>query len=618
MNYLSAEHLSKRYGEHILFSDLSFGLSRGQKTALIANNGTGKTSLLQILCGLEEPDEGKVAVRTGLRVGYLPQDPVFKGFEMVSDYVLDQRDPTQQAVKDYEHALATNDMDALTLAAASMDSLNAWDYEQRMKTTLGRFGIEDLEQTISTLSGGQRKRLALAKMLLTEPDIYVMDEPTNHLDLDMIEWLEGYLSRQNVTLLLVTHDRYFLDRICTQIVELEQAVLYKYEGNYEYFLEKKNERDFNESRETEKAKNLYRTELEWIRKMPKARGTKSKSRVDAFDDLKAVALRKTKYQELSFNIKMNRIGGKILEMKNVKKAYGDNVLLKGFDYTFKKGDRIGIVGKNGVGKSTLLNMITGHEQPDYGKMNLGDTIVFGNYTQEGIPIKEDQKVIDVIRSIADFIPTEDGGHISASQMLTAFHFPPKRQNDFVAKLSGGERRRLYLLTVLMKNPNFLILDEPTNDLDLLTLNALEEFLLEYTGVLIIVSHDRYFLDKLANQLFIFEGNGEIRVFNGTYLQYRDEQATLSKSNEPAKTVVAKTAIPVESKIKKLSFKEKFELDTLEKEMKQLEKNKLDLEQKLSSGGHHEDITKWAAQLEETKAKMDDKELRWLELSEVEA
>lgn len=618
MNYLSVEKVTKRFGEKVLFEDISFGLNRGDKTALIAKNGTGKTSLLRILAGLEQPDSGNLAFRKDLTIGYLEQLPDFSEYPTVADYIFRSEDPVQKAVSEYEKALADGDQERIGTAMSVMDSLQAWDYESRAHTVLYKLGIRHPDAAVNTLSGGQRKRVALAKILISEPDVLILDEPTNHLDVEMIEWLEGWLSRQQVTLLLVTHDRYFLDRICNRIAELDRSKLYIYEGNYEYFLEKKTEREIIEKTETDKAKNTYRSELEWVRRMPKARGTKSKSRLDAFEDIKETAFRKTDNRTLSFNIKMNRIGGKILELKNIQKKYGNKTIIKSFDYTFRKGERIGIIGNNGVGKSTFLNIITGKESADFGKINTGETIIFGYFTQESFDIKDERRVIDVIKEVADIIPTANGGHITASQLLTAFHFPPETQYTIVGKLSGGEKRRLQLVRILMSNPNFLILDEPTNDLDILTLNALEEFLLSFGGCLLVVSHDRYFMDKLVNHLFVFEGEGEISMFNGTYMEFRELQknkATEVAENKTPKVAAVKEEIKSDPK-KKLSFKEKQEFEALEKEMAGLQQEIIQLEEALASpAGDHTLIAEKAAQLEQRKSRLDEAELRWLELSE---
>ncbi len=620
-NIVSVEKMSKRYGDRILFEDIVFGIEKGEKVALIAQNGTGKTSLLNILAGIETPDTGGVAFNKDYRTGYLPQDPDVAKFHLVSDYIFNDQNPIQHVIKEYELAIEHGDINAIQKATNEVDALNAWDYEVRIKQIISSFQVPGFETEIKTLSGGQKKRLALAALLIDQPDFIILDEPTNHLDLEMIEWLENYLTQQNITVLLVTHDRYFLDRVCNRILEMDQTKLYQYDGDYEYFLEKKNERMFNESRETDKAKNSYRTELEWIRKMPKARGTKSKSRIQAFDDIKEKALRKTGYQELKFDVKMNRIGGKILELKNIQKKYGDKNIISGFDYTFKRGDKIGIVGKNGVGKSTFLNIITGDEQVDSGKLNKGETIIMGYFKQDNIKLPNDTRVIDAVKNIADIIPTANGGHITASQMLTAFHFPPDRQYTFVSKLSGGEKRRLYLLTLLMHNPNFLILDEPTNDLDLLTLNALEEFLQYFAGCLIIVSHDRYFLDKLVDQLFVFEGDGIISIYNGTYSEFREytklkEKEILAAKKNNNNNIIVETKAPEKSNKNKLTYKEKFEFETLEKELPKLEKEKQVLEEKLNQcSSNHEELLQWGQRLEFLIGDIDNKSLRWLELSE---
>ncbi len=623
MNYLSVENISKRFGDKELFSNISFGLSKGDKSALIARNGTGKTSLLRILANLEQPDSGNIAFRNNIRIGYLEQDPDFTGSLTISDYIFNVSDPVQLAIKDYEVAIESGDMDIISKAYAQMDALQAWDHESRAQQVLSKLGIDHLTQSFETLSGGQKKRIALSKILIDEPDLLILDEPTNHLDVDMIEWLEAWLSRQNVTLLLVTHDRYFLDRICTRIIEMDRGKIFTYEGNYEYFIEKKAEREMTEGAEISKAKNTYRSELEWVRRMPKARGTKSKSRLDQFEDIKEVAFRKTDNKDLTFNIKMSRIGGKILELKNIQKKYGEKVIIKSFDHTFKHGERIGIIGKNGIGKSTFLNIITGKEQADSGKINTGETIVFGYFTQESFSMHDDKRVIDVIKDIADIIPTAKGGHITASQLLTAFHFQPDTQYNKVGKLSGGEKRRLQLVRILMSNPNFLILDEPTNDLDILTLNALEEFLMSFTGCLLVVSHDRYFMDKLVEHLFVFEGEGVINMFNGTYNEYRDQKrleeknSSSNNASKPIEKPIAKV-VEVNTDKRKLSFKEKHEFEQLAIQIEQLNKNKSTLEKNLSSGSNnHEDIIKWAAEIKEIQNVLDEKELRWLELSDLD-
>lgn len=628
MNLLSVDSISKSYGIRVLFENVSFGIEEGQKVALVARNGAGKSTLLRIITGKDTPDSGKVTLRKDIKVGYLDQEPVFPSNVSIQEAIFSSNTPVINAIKEYEQAVTLsqdnhNEENALRLerAIAQMDVLKAWDYEVKIKEVLSKLDIHHLNQNIDSLSGGQRKRVALAKLIIDEPQLIIMDEPTNHLDLDMIEWMEGYLQRSDITLLLVTHDRYFLDRVCTEIIELDNQTLYRYKGNYSYFIEKKAEREFNEAREIDKARNLMRKELEWIRKMPKARGTKSKSRISAFYDLKEKASQKTTEQDLQLNVKMSRIGGKILELKKLYKSYGDKVILKGFDYTFRKGERIGIVGKNGIGKSTFLNIIAGIEQPDSGKVNVGETIVFGYYSQKGINLKDDKRVIEVVKDIGEYIPMGDGSKLSASQLLTLFQFPPEMQYTYVSKLSGGEKKRLYLMTVLMKNPNFLILDEPTNDLDILTLNTLEDFLVNFQGCIIIVSHDRYFMDKLVDQLFIFEGDGVIKGFTGNYTDYRDMERELQKEakeekketdKEQIKEVITTSAAPKA----KLSFKEKFELEQIEKELPVLEKQKDELNQQLNSGiSDHQKIAELAEKLAKLAEEIDVKTMRWLELSE---
>lgn len=630
MNLLSVENLSKNYGEKSLFEGISFGIEQGQKVALVAKNGTGKSTLMKILSGQDVPDRGKVTLRKDIRVSYLDQNPVFPPESTVFESAFHSDLPILKVVREYERCLAEYEMrrdkhvgnsqlqSQLELATARMDESNAWDYESRIKQVLSTFRIHHFDQKIKELSGGQIKRLALAHALIDQPDFLLLDEPTNHLDIDMVEWLENFLSRAAITLLLVTHDRYFLDNLCTEIIEIEDGRLFSYQGNYSYFVKKKAEREFNEGRETDKARNLMRTELEWVRKMPKARRTKSKARLEAFEDLKEKAGGKRKEETLSLDIKMNRIGGKVIEMKKVYKGYGDLKILKGFDYTFKTGERIGIVGQNGSGKSTFLNLITGLEPVDSGKINAGDTVIFGYYSQQGIKLKEDKRVIEVVKAIADVIPLADGTKVTASSFLTMFQFAPEMQHTFVSKLSGGEKRRLYLLTVLIKNPNFLILDEPTNDLDLITLNILEEFLLNYKGCLLIVSHDRYFMNKLVDHLFVFEGEGKVADFNGTYSEWREKKEALEKAEEKRQRNEKSTAKAVEKKTeekRKMSFKEKFELEQLEKDMASLEAEKKELNEKLNSGSGHDELMQWSRRYEEVINLLDEKSFRWLELSE---
>ena len=628
MNLLSVENLSKSYSEKILFNSISFGIDQGQKVAMIAKNGSGKSTLMKILAGKDIADSGTVTLRKGIAVAYLDQDPVFDESKTVIETLFHSEVPALKLIKEYEACLerdienhSPETQKALERSMALMDDANAWDYEVRVKQILSRLNIHHLDKQIKSLSGGQRKRVALARVLIDEPDLLMLDEPTNHLDVDMIEWLENYLIRQNISLLLVTHDRYFLDNICDKIIELDDGKLFHYEGSYSYFLEKKAEREIIESTELGKARNLMRSELEWIRRMPKARGTKSKARVDAFDDIKEKATQKRKEDKLHLDVKMTRIGGKVLEMKKVYKKFGDQEILHGFDYTFKTGERIGVVGKNGSGKSTFLNIITNLESHDSGKINVGDTIVFGYYSQGGIKLKDDKRVIEVVKEIADFIPMADGSKIPASAFLTLFQFPPEVQHTFVSKLSGGEKRRLYLLTVLIKNPNFLILDEPTNDLDLITLNILEDFLLHFGGCLLVVSHDRYFMDKLVDHLFIFEGEGVVRDYNGTYAQWRDEkeetereQARVKNQESRIKSEQQKT---IKTEKKKVSFKDKYEFEQLEKEIGLLEKEKATLMEWMNSGnGSHEELMQWSKRLVELSGIVDEKSMRWLELNEI--
>jgi ABC transport system ATP-binding/permease protein len=623
MNYLLAENLSKSFGERTLFDNLSFAIEQGQKIALVARNGAGKSTLLRILIGKETSDTGSVRVNKDIRMAYLPQEPELDDKMSILDCVLAGGNRMIDAVKQYEEAMdALGEEDSaanhrkLEQATNQMDNLNAWDYEQKITQILTRLKINHLHQTIATLSGGQKKRVALAKVLIEEPDLVLMDEPTNHLDLEMVEWLEQYLKRSSLALLLITHDRYFLDRITNEILELENGQLYRYKGNYEFYLEKKAEREENLLKEVDKSKNLMRTELEWMRRQPKARGTKSKSRIDSFYDLKDKASQKLNTQNIELNVQMSRMGNKVLEMEHVSKAFDNLKILDDFDYIFQKKERVGIVGPNGVGKTTFLELITGKQQPDSGKIDTGQTIVFGYYSQAGIKLPDDKRVIEVVTDIAEVIPLGKGETISASQFLQKFGFDPARQYTYVSKLSGGEKRRLYLLTVLVKNPNFLILDEPTNDLDIVTLTTLEDFLVNFAGCLIIVSHDRYFLDRLATHLFIFEGAGEIKDFNGTYSEYRDMLSEKEKEKEKEKKIPVQPESPASNAPRKLSFKEKREIELLEFEMANLEARKNELEKKLSEGkGSPQEFADWSRELSHTKEKLENAEEKWLELSE---
>jgi ATP-binding cassette subfamily F protein uup len=631
MHYLSVENLTKSFVEKPLFTDISFNISQGDKVALIARNGAGKTTLLNVLTGKDTPDGGKVWINKEVKVSFLDQNPQFDKYKNVIENVLDHNHPVINAVKEYELMLehGEHDTDRLQEAMSKMDELNAWGFDNQVKEILGRLNITDLEQNINALSGGQKKRLALAKVLIDisfgdNNSFLILDEPTNHLDFEMIEWLADFLSDNKTTLLLVTHDRYFLDEVCNVIFELENETLYNHRGNYENFLLRRAEREDAEGASLDKAKNMYRKELAWMRKQPKARTTKSKSRIDAFYEVEGKATARKQDDELQLNVKMTRIGGKILELKKVYKSYGDKPILKAFDYTFKKGERVGIIGKNGVGKTTFLNILLGLEKADSGKINQGETVVFGYFSQMGLEVKEDKRVIEYVKDIAENFPLADGTKVSASKFLELFKFTPDQQYTYISKLSGGEKKRLQLLTILFANPNFLILDEPTNDLDLVTLNVLEEFLEQYQGCVIIVSHDRYFMDKLVDHLFVFEGEGIVSDFPGNYTQYRISLLNKKREEGKQKEVVKEQPIvqekkPVEKPKLKLSFKEKFELENLGKEIPQLEKEKEELNENINSGNvPYDQLSGMIARLAEVSLQLEQKELRWLELSEYEA
>jgi len=617
MNLLSAENLSHSFGDKWLFKDLSIGLNQGDKVALIGPNGTGKSTLLSFLAGKDQPDAGSVSVRKGIRIGYLEQSPVFDPELTVMDVVFAESNPVAQVVKEYEKALHAGNEEQLTRMLDAMHKYKAWDFESRAKEILGRLGIQDPEKQFGQLSGGQKKRVAMARILLDEPDLLILDEPTNHLDLTTIEWLEAYLNTANTTFITVTHDRYFLDRVCNLIVELEGGKTYSYKGNYAYFLEKKAERESIESAEIDKARNLMRKELDWIRRQPKARGTKAKYRIDAFEDLKDKASQQKYDDKIDLNIRTSRLGSKIIELESVGKKYGDREVVHNFLYTFRRGDRIGIVGPNGAGKTTLLKMITGELRPDNGQVIRGDTVKFGYYSQAELEYKSGQRVSDLVREQAEVVRLGTGQTVTVSQYMQAFLFPPEKQHDLVEKLSGGEKRRLQLLLMLMSEPNFLILDEPTNDLDITTLNILEEFLFNFKGCLIVVSHDRYFLDRLVDHLFVFEGNGNIRDFPGNYTDYRNWLEENQPEKEPTKPTAAPAPKPVsEEPRRKASYKEKKEFEELEAEIAKLEAQKQELIGLLEQGGDHTQLTQWARQLEELSARLSDKEMRWLELSEI--
>lgn len=618
MNYLSAENLGRNLGERWLFRDLTFGILQGEKVALIGSNGSGKSSLMDVLAGKVAPDEGIVSVRKEIRVGYLHQNPDFNDAHTVLEVLFSSENEITRAIREYEKATEAADSAAITHYAEVLTRLNGWDYEAKVKQILGKLGIHDLDKLIGELSGGQKKRVFLARVLIEEPDFLILDEPTNHLDLDTIEWLEGYLSASTMTLFLVTHDRYFLDKVCNRIMELNNSRIYKYQGNYAYFLEKKAEREEIEATVLEKDKNLLRKELEWMRRQPKARTHKATYRENAFYELKEKTSGKRNEEKLELSMKTERIGNKIMEIQHVSKGYNGQTLIREFSYTFKRGDRIGIVGRNGMGKSTLLSLITEEVKPDMGKIVKGETIKIGYYKQDGLVYEPEQKVIENVREIADYIKMADGREISVSAFLTLFLFPPAVQYSPIAKLSGGEKRRLQLLKVLVENPNFLILDEPTNDLDIATLNVLEEFLMNYSGCLLVVSHDRYFLDRLVDHTFAFEGNGYVKDFPGNYTDYRnwaDEQLKEQRREEKPKAETARPAVQ-ESPKKKLSFKEKQEFEALEKEIPKLEAEKSELSDKLSGGiSDFDEISRISTRLEEVVVELEMKELRWLELSE---
>ena len=615
MNYLSVEHISKSFGERVLFEDISFGINKDQKVGFVAKNGTGKTTLLNILAGEENADTGEVIFRKDLRVSYLSQRSELEPSRTVEETISGSDNPMLHVISTYESALANpDDQKGLQSAMEAMDRHRAWDFETQYKQVLYRLKLTDLGARVSELSGGQQKRLSLAVILLQQPDLLILDEPTNHLDLEMIEWLEQFLKNEKITLFMVTHDRYFLDRVCNEIIELDDMQLYRYKGNYSYFLEKKEERMTLEQTTLQKAKSLYKKELDWMRRQPKARTTKSKSRIDDFYTIKERAHQRRKDHVIQLEIQMERLGSKILEMHHVSKAFDDLVLLNKFDYVFKRGERIGIIGKNGTGKSTFLNLVTGALTVDSGKVVVGETVKFGYYTQDGISIKPGQKVIEVIREFGDYIPLAKGRSISAGQLLERFLFDRKKQYDYVEKLSGGELKRLFLCTVLIQNPNFLLLDEPTNDLDIVTLQVLENFLLDFPGNLIVVSHDRYFMDRIVDHLFVFEGDGRISDFPGNYTDFRAYED--SKPPDVDKSVEKKTDSRLAEPGKgQLSHREKKEFKRLENEIKKLETKKAEIEALFSRNEiPPEDIETVSLKLQEIIDELEIKEDHWLELS----
>jgi ATP-binding cassette subfamily F protein uup len=620
MHYVSAENISKSFGIKPLFQNISFHISEGDKIALVARNGAGKSTLLKIIAGLETPEEGKVWVNKDVDVAYFEQDPKLIDNVTVLNNIFHHSHPVINVIKRYEAAIEENDENEITDCLGQMDELNAWDFEAKVKQIFGKLNIHNLQQKAGTLSGGQRKRVALAKTLIDigfehKHVLLIMDEPTNHLDVQMVEWLEHFLNKEKITLLLVTHDRYFLDSVSEEVWEMDRSNLYVYKGDYANYLEKKAAREESESASIEKAKNTYRKELEWMRKQPKARTTKSKSRIDAFYEVEEKAKQQLQQQQMELTSKMNRLGGKVAELKKVHKSFGEKKILAGFDYTFKKGERIGVIGKNGTGKSTFLNLILQIEKPDSGKINIGDTVVFGNYAQQGLEIKEDMRVIEYVKNIAEHFPLANGSFLSAAQFLNLFLFPPEQQYTYISRLSGGERRRLHLLTILFRNPNFLILDEPTNDLDLPTLSVLENFLLDFPGCLLIVSHDRYFMDRLVDHLFVFEGEGVVRDFPGNYSLYRD---SLKETETKEATIKVEKPIAVieQPAKKKLSYKEQREFELLEKDIKALEKERREIYSLYNKEGlPYEEVQKLTERISILTNEIDGKELRWLELSE---
>ena len=627
MHYVSAEGLGKSYGIKPLFENISFHIEEGDKIALIARNGSGKSTLLKILAGKETPDSGSCWIHKDLTVALFDQEPEFREQDTILDNIFQHEHPTLNAIKAYEVASELENTELLTAAIEKMDETGGWDFEAKVKQILGKLNIHQLTQQVGTLSGGQRKRVALARTLIDigfdhKHTLLIMDEPTNHLDIQTVEWLEHFLNQERVTLLLVTHDRYFLDAVCDEIWELEGSELFVYKGDYETYMERKAARMEQQAASVDKARNVYRKELEWMRKQPKARTTKSKSRIDAFAEVEAKAKQRLEEQALQLQMKMNRLGGKVIELKKLYKKYDDQEILKGFDYTFKKGDRIGIVGPNGVGKTTFLNMLQGIEQPDSGKVNIGETIVFGYFSQQGLTYKEDMRVIEYVKTFAENFPLANGGSLSAAQFLQLFLFTPDQQYSYISALSGGEKKRLLLLTILFRNPNFLILDEPTNDLDLPTLAVLENFLSEFQGCLLIVSHDRYFMDRLVDHLFVFEGNGYIRDFPGNYTIYRiwqkeQEQKTLSVPAQTGSTPPAQQETNSSVSKKKLSFNEKREFEQLEKEIPKLEQQKAALNEKLASGHlEFQELQEISLTIGKISQELEEKEMRWLELSEM--
>lgn len=621
MNFLSAESISKTYNDRWLFKDISLGISQGEKFGFVGTNGVGKSTLLKILTGEVAPDSGKVSVREGIRLGYLTQTPEVSDDTTVKDLLFSDSNEVAKVVKEYEDCIHHPETSSERMQAVleRMEALNAWGYDAKVHEVIEKLGVPDIDKTFGALSGGQKKRIFLAQVLLLEPDLIIMDEPTNHLDLSAIEWLENYLSGQNITLIMVTHDRYFLDAVASEIIELDRGQLFRYKGNYAYFLEKKAEREEILKVEVNKARQLLKKELEWMRRQPRARGTKAKYRVDAYYELEKKASQNLKKEKLELDFKESRQGGKILEVEHISKRYGDLKIVEDFSHVFKKKDRIGVVGKNGVGKSTFLDILTGRLKPDGGEVTPGVTTKFGYFTQESINLNPENRLIEEVKDIAEFITMADGTQISASKFLDNFLFPPEKQYNYVSKLSGGEKKRLQLLKLLITNPNFLILDEPTNDFDIDTLNVLEDYLGNFAGCLLLVSHDRYFMDHLVDQLFVFEGDGKIRLFNGNYTDYRDwqgDQELQTRASESApKPDTAEAKYPVEKK--KISFKDKQEYEKLQSEIEMLEKKKSEIALRFSEGTtDHQLLESWSKEIKTLSDTIDEKTLRWLELSEL--
>lgn len=624
ISYLQVENLTKSFGDKLLFENISFGLSDNQRTALIAKNGTGKTTLLNIIAGKEGYDNGKISFKKDLRVMYLEQNPYFPSDLSVIDACLQTDNEIVKVIKEYEHALSHSENEKMGELLNKMDVLKAWDYESRIKQILGKLKITNFEQKISELSGGQLKRIALANVLITEPELLILDEPTNHLDLEMVEWLEDFLNRSSMSLLMVTHDRYFLDKVCNNIIEIDNHTIFTYSGNYSYYLEKRQERIDVYNAETQSAKNIYRRELEWIRSTPQARTGKSKGRIDRFQDIEERAKQNVIEKNIKLAVKASYLGSKIFEAKYISKSYDDLVIMDNFYYNFARYDKLGIVGNNGTGKSTFLKILLGEVKPDSGSIDVGETVKFGYYSQDGISFDEQMKVIDAVREIAEEVDLGNGKKMNASQFLNYFLFTPETQHNYIYKLSGGEKRRLYLCTVLMQNPNFLVLDEPTNDLDIVTLNILEDYLQTFKGCVIVVSHDRFFMDKIVEHLFVFEGSGVIRDFPGNYTQYREqkeeskEQGAKSKEKDKSQKVISKNADNNdEDKPRKMTYKERIDFEQLEKEIPELEEAKKEIEIKLSSGNiSQEEIINLSKKFEELNNEIEDKTMRWLELSEI--